>query len=286
MSESIHVFISSRSTWRAKYCLPPFCPGAHCHMALKHSGDIAADFSAFSYTFHTLVHKIESYFKSFVENNGRGQWRLKILATMEKSLRPFHSFITKRQIPRHTLDHFTRLNLASSLTNHSLTSSSASWLMSLPNIGENILGTASTQAVHSTASRTNIPTLTTPSTVPPCLPKKKSPTPKSDSSALAYRRAPLFLRRTLKSTLSCQHHRSGLITTPLERLPSVPTERPAPKRNSSLLCSASLRLKEDFLVRRNLSRRISGVTTSSTPLPETSVTRSLSQVAGLGRSEN
>jgi hypothetical protein len=155
MSESIHVFISSRSTWGAKYCLPPFCPRARCHMALKHSGDIAADFSAFSYTFHTLVHKIESYFKSFVENNGRGQWGLEILATVEKSLCPFHSFITKRQIPGHTLDHFTRLNLASSLTNHSLTSSSASWLMSLPNINENILGTASTQAIHSTVSHTD-----------------------------------------------------------------------------------------------------------------------------------
>jgi hypothetical protein len=149
--------------------------------------------------------------------------------------------------------------------------------MSLPNIDENILGTASTQAVHSTASRTDMPTLTTPSTVPPRLPKKKLPMPKSDSSALAYRRALLFLRWTLKSTPSCQHHRSGLITTPLERLPSVPTERPAPKRNSLPLCSASLQLKEDFLVRRNLSHRVSGVTTSSTPLLKTSVTRSLSQ---------
>ena len=41
----------------------------------------------------------ESDFKSFMENNGRGQWGLKILATVEKSLCPFNSLITKRLIP-------------------------------------------------------------------------------------------------------------------------------------------------------------------------------------------
>jgi hypothetical protein len=34
-----------------------------------------------------------------MENKGKGQWGLKILATVEKSLCPFHSFITKRPIP-------------------------------------------------------------------------------------------------------------------------------------------------------------------------------------------
>jgi hypothetical protein len=35
------------------------------------------------------IHKTELDFKSFMENNGRGQWGLKILATVEKSLCPF-----------------------------------------------------------------------------------------------------------------------------------------------------------------------------------------------------